>query len=92
MKKHFGKQQLYSISRVIYQYKGAAAIASNQIQVEKVIMSKNSKWFIFAYTSPLLKKEILQKIGLQGKKALVLELIKRRVQIPGITLIEHSFL
>jgi len=27
-------------------------------------MSENSKWFILAYISPLLKKEVLQKIGL----------------------------
>ena len=47
---------------------------------------------ILAYTRPLLKKEVLQKIGLQGEKASTLELIKSRVQILGTTSIEHSFL
>ena len=92
LKKHFGKYQLHSISRVIYQHKGVAVIALNQIQVEKTKMNESSKQFILAYTSPLLKKEVLQKIGLQGEKASASELIKSGVQIPETTSMEYSFL
>ena len=59
LRKHFGKQKLQSISRVEFLQNSSVIIVSNQFQVEKAIMNENSKRFIIAYISPLLKKRAL---------------------------------
>jgi len=91
-KKHFSKQQLHSISRVVYQCESIAVLVSNQIQVKKAIMDENSKRFILAYTSTLLKREVLQNIGLKGEEKSAIDLIMNGIRIPGTTEMEHSFL
>ena len=50
---------------------------SSQFQVERVVMAENSKHFVLAYSSPLLWRDWLEKLGLKGEseasKALVNE-------------------
>ena len=55
-------------------------------------MNENSKRFILVYTSPLLKKRVLQEIGLKREKKAAVDLIRSRVRIPGTNIQEYSFL
>jgi len=55
-------------------------------------MDKNSKRFVLAYTSPLLKREVLQNIGLKVEKKSIIDLKINGIRILGTTKTEHSFL
>ena len=55
-------------------------------------MNENSKRFILAYISPLLKKRVLQEIGIKGEKKAAVDLIRSGVRILGTNEQEHSFL
>ena len=55
-------------------------------------MDKNSKRFVLAYTSLLLKREVLRKIRLKGEEKSAMDLIINGIRIPGTTEMEHSFL
>ena len=48
-------------------------------------MRENSKCFILAYSSPLLKISILKEIGLKEEDTVCRELIDTGVKISGIT-------
>jgi len=55
-------------------------------------MDENSKRFVLAYTSLLLKREVLQNIRLKGEEKSTMDLTINGIRIPGTTEIEHSFL
>ena len=92
LRKYFRKQKLQSILRVEFLQNSSVIIALNQFQVEKAIINKNSKRFILAYISLLLKQSILQEIGLKGENKAAVDLIRSRVTISGTNTQEHSFL
>ena len=66
--------------------------ASNQFQVESVVMKENSKWFVLAYLLLLLKVSMLKEIGLKGEGIVGRDLIASGVEIPGILDEVSSFL
>ena len=55
-------------------------------------MDENSKRFVLAYTSLLLKREVLQNIRLKGEEKSAMDLIINGIRIPGTTEIKYSFL
>ena len=55
-------------------------------------MNENSKRFILAYISLLLKQKVLQEIILKGEKKAAVDLIRSGVRILGINTQEYSFL
>ena len=55
-------------------------------------MAENSKYFVLAYSSPLLRRDILERIGLLGEKEVIQILINERVMIPEVSPVLSEFL
>ena len=51
-----------------YKDNGMLIRSWNKTMAEQAIMKENSKLFMFAYSSPLFKKNELQQIGQFGEK------------------------
>ena len=48
-------------------------------------MQENSKYFVLAYSSPLLKHNTLKEIGMKGEKKSCRELIESGIMILGMS-------
>ena len=55
-------------------------------------MAKNLKYFVLAYSSPLLRRDILERIGLLGEKEASQILINKEVMIPEVSPVLSEFL
>ena len=65
---------------------------SSQVRVEQVIMAKNSKRFVLAYSSLLLRRDVLKKIELLGEEVASQRLINEGVMIPEVSPVLSKFL
>ena len=68
LKKYFGKPYSKQISVVEYSDNGCVVRVSSQVRVEQAIMTEKSKHFILVYSSLLLCRDMLEKIGQLGKE------------------------
>ena len=55
-------------------------------------MTENSKHFVLAYSSPLLCQNVLEKVGMLGKKEASQALINKSIMIPEASLVLSEFL
>ena len=79
MKKYFSKSKSKSISEVKYTHEGCTVRVSSQFQVERAVMAENLKRFVLAYSSPLLQRDWLEKLGLKGELETSKALVNKRV-------------
>ena len=85
MNRYFGKSKAKAISEIEYSVDGSVVRVSSQIRVEQAIMVENSQWFVLAYNSLLLRKDIVEKIGFKGEKEASSLLISQGVMVPGVS-------
>ena len=64
---------------------------SSQVRVEQAIMAENSKHFVLAYNSPLLYRDILEKIELLDKEVASQRLINKGVMISEVSPVLSEF-
>ena len=64
----------------------------SQVRVEQVIMAENSKHFVLACSSPLLCRDVLEKIELLGEEVTSQRLINEGVIIPEVSPVLSKFL
>ena len=55
------------MSEVEHTHDRCTVRVSSQFQVERAVMAENSRRFVSAYRSPLLRRDWLEKLGLKGK-------------------------
>ena len=60
--------------------------------MEQAIMAENSQWFVLANNLPLLRKDIVEKIGFKGEKEVSSLLISQEVMVRGVSLDLAGFL
>ena len=77
---------------VEYLDNGCVVRVSSQIQVEKVIMAENSKYFVLAYSSPLLCRDVIENIGMLGEKEASQLLLTKGIIIPDTSPVLSDFL
>ena len=85
MNRYFGKLKAKAISYVEYSVDGSIVRVSSQIRVEQAIMVENSQRFILACNLPLLRKDIVEKIGFKGEKEASSLLISQEVMVPEVS-------
>ena len=85
MNRYFGKSKVKVISEVEYSVDGSVVRVSSQIRVEQAIMAENSQQFVLAYSSWLLRKDIIENIGFKGEKEVSSLLISEGVIVPGVS-------
>ena len=92
MSRYFRKPKAKAILEVEYSVEGSVIRVLSQIKVEQAIIEENSKRFKLVYNSPILRRDILETIGIKGKKEASNLLVHHKIMVPGVSLNIASFL
>ena len=71
----FGKRQMRAIDRVEFREGSDLVQVSTQAAVEAAIMRENTGRFKLAYSSPFLRGDILEQLGMSGEGPLVQDIL-----------------